>query len=192
MNTGYSITINGLTLTGPAVARQNELFTGAALEFLATLHKEFGHRVAALGLHVGRSSAKGWKALVDRHLVEPPSSFISPRRLSRTEGRIMVGHAPISAGIVDFGLHVFHNSRRLLGEGRAPFISLPGAEGEEELQLWQELFIRAEELLNLPDGTIRAIHLSAGEHDMDDDEDGQASTAAVLMTRSPRAQAEAA
>lgn len=192
MSTGYSITINGITLTGPAAPRQNELFTGAALEFLATLHKEFGHRVAALGLHVGKSSAKGWKALVDRHLAQPPSSFISPRRLSRTEDRIMFGSAPISAGIVDFGLHVFRNSRRLIGEGRAPFISLPGAEGEEELQLWQELFVRAEELLNLPDGTIRAIHLSAGEPDMDDDEDGQASSAAVLMERSPRNHVQAA
>lgn len=183
MNTGHTITINGITLTGPAVARQNELFTAAALEFLATLHKEFGHRVAALGLKVGTHSAKGWQDLVDRHLTEPPSSFISPRRLSRAEDRILCGSGPISAGIVDFGLHVHRNSRRLLSEGRAPFVSLPGTEGEEELQLWQELFIRAEELLDLPEGTIRAIHLSAGEPDMDDDEDGQASNAAVLMSR---------
>lgn len=183
MNTGHTITINGITLAGPAVARQNELFTGGALEFLATLHKEFGHRVAALGLQVGKDSLKGWQDLVDRHLNEPPSSFISPRRLSKAESRILCGSAPVSAGIVDFGLHVYRNSRRLLSEGRAPFISLPGTEGEDELELWQELFIRAEDLLDLPEGTIRAIHLSAGEPDMDDDEDGSESSAAVLMMR---------
>lgn len=183
MNTGDSITINGITLAGPAVARQNELFTASVLEFLAALHRQFGHRVAALGMQVGRGSAKGWQDLVDRHLSEPPSSFISPRRLSKAENRILCGSGPISAGIVDFGLHVFRNSRRLLSEGRAPFVSLPGAEGEEELQLWQDLFIRAEELIGLPEGTIRAIHLSEGEPDMDDDEDGQASSAAVLMAR---------
>jgi malate synthase len=192
MNTGETITINGITLAGPAVPRQNELFTGAALEFLAVLHREFAPRLIELGLgsETPRSSS-GWQALVQRHLTEPPSSFISPRRLSRSEERILCNGSALSAGIVDFGLHIHRNARRLLWEGRAPFVSLPGTEGEEELQLWQELFVRAEELMDLPEGTIRAIHLRPGEPDMDDDEDGQASSAAVLMTR-PGARAKVA
>ncbi|NDK32183.1 aldolase/citrate lyase/malate synthase family protein [Nesterenkonia haasae] len=185
MNTGQTITINGITLAGPSVPRQNELFTGAALEFLAVLHREFSPRLVELGLGSETPrSASGWQALVNRHLTEPPSSFISPRRLTRSEDRILCNGSPLSAGIVDFGLHIHRNARRLMWEGRAPFVSLLGTEGEEELQIWQELFIRAEQLMNLPDGAIRAIHLRPGEPDMDDDEDGQACSAAVLMTRS--------
>lgn len=185
MNTGnYTITINGITLTAPAVPRQSELFTGAALDFLARLHREFAPRLAALGFGEG---AAGYSAdrqsPVAGHPAQSPSSFISPRRLLRVEGRILCDGSPMSAGIVDFGLHIHRSARRLLSEGRAPFVSLPSTDSAQELQLWQDLVIRSEQLMGLPEGSIRAIHLCPGEPDMDDDEDGQACSAAVLMTR---------
>lgn len=189
MNTPSSITINGITLTGPRVPRQNEVLTADALSFLAALHREFGPRVEALDAVDGASDealgeagdvAASWHALIERQLSEPPCAFITPRGLARKEGRILFEGQPLSAGIVDFGLHIFRNARTLMAEGRAPFISLLGLESEEELQLWQDLFVRAEELAGLPDGTIRAIHLGPGEPDQDDDEDGDASSAAVL------------
>lgn len=184
MDTSYTITINGVSLSSPAVPRQNELFTGAALDFLAELHREFAPRMEALGFGGKPAGAPAdWQALVGRYLAQPQSGFISPRRLLRTENKILCDGSPMSAGIVDFGLHLHRCARRLLNEGRAPFVSLPTIETEEELQLWQDLFTRAEQLMGLPDGTIRAIHLGPGEPDMDDDEDGQASSAAVLMTR---------
>lgn len=174
-----------VTLAGPEVPRQAELFTPEALEFLAVLHGEFGLRVQALGGGTAsKSTSCNWSLMVDQHLVEPPSSFISPRRLCRTQDKVMSNGTPVSAGIVDFGLHIHRNAHRLLAEGRAPFVSLPGTETEEELQIWRELFIRAEQLLGLPDGIIRAIHLGPGEPDMDDDEDGEASNAEILVSRS--------
>ncbi|GFZ77070.1 hypothetical protein [Nesterenkonia alkaliphila] len=173
-----------ISLSGPEVPRQDELFTPGALEFLAALHQEFSVRLAALpDQQGGRTVSRDWALLVDQHLSEPPSSFISPQRLTRAQDKVLCHGAGISAGLVDFGLHIFRNAQRLLDDGRAPFVSLPGAETEEELQIWQELFIRAEQLLNLPDGTIRAIHLRPGEPDQDDDEDGQETTAGVLMPR---------
>lgn len=191
MNTGYSI--NGVTLSGPPVPRQNELFTAGALDFLAALHREFAPRLGAMGFTPHTAvSRMDWHALVTRHLAEPPSSFISPRRLMRTEERIQCDSAPMSAGIVDFGLHVYCSARRLLTQGRAPFISLPSTESEEELQIWQDLFIRAEELMGLPEGTVRAIYMGPGEPDMDDDEDGQVSSATVLFSRPGRQQPESA
>lgn len=189
MNTPSSITINGITLTGPRAPRQNEVFTADALSFLAELHREFGPRVEALDAMDGASEqalgeaedfAASWHALIEKQLAEPPCTFITPRGLARPEGRILCEGRPLSAGIVDFGLHIHRNARPLMADGRAPFISLLGLESEEELLLWQDLFIRAEELAGLPDGTIRAIHLGPGEPDLDDDEDGQASSAAVL------------
>lgn len=192
MNTSSSITINGLTLAGPGSAEQGKVFTTEALSFISALHREFGPRIAILrnegevseqALDESEKVARSWKALIDRCLVEPAPSFIAPRGLGRWERRITFQGEPLSAGIVDFALHIQRNAHRLLAEGRAPFISLLGLESEEELMLWQDLFVRAEELLGLPDGTIRAIHMCAGDPDMDDDEDGQASSAAVLTQR---------
>ena len=190
MNTRPEITINGVTLAGPVVPRQNELLTAEALEFLAQLHREFAPRVAELDSSRVQQPHRDpadpsvrWQVLVQRNLAEPPSTFVYPRRLVRSEGFILCDGSPISAGIVDFGLHIHRNARRLLNEGRAPFMSLLGMETEEELKLWQDLFVRSEQLLGLPDCSIRAIHMQAGEPVMDDDEDGEASSAAVLMTR---------
>ncbi|GAA1455452.1 hypothetical protein ACFP47_12375 [Nesterenkonia lacusekhoensis] len=200
MNTPSSITINGITLTGPQAPRQNEVLTADVLSFLATLHREFGPRIEALDAVDGASDealgeaeevAASWYALIDKQLSEPPCTFITPRGLARPEGRILCEGQPLSAGVVDFGLHIFRNARTLIADGRAPFISLLGLESEEELQLWQDLFIRAEELAGLPDGTIRAIHLGPGEPDQDDDEDGDASSAAVLTGASRRMSAAA-
>ena len=173
-----------ITLAGPEAPRQAELFTAETLEFLAALHGEFGLRVQALGGGTASTSTScNWSLIVDQYLVEPPSSFISPRRLRRSQDKVMSNGAPLSAGIVDFGLHIHRNARRLLAEGRAPFVSLPDTESEEELQIWQMLFVRAEQLLGLPNGTIRAMHLGPGEPDMDDDEDGGASNAEILISR---------
>lgn len=173
-----------MTLAGPEVPREAELFTPEALDFLGALHREFGLRVQALG---GDTASRGapcnWSLMVNQHLVAPPSSFISPRRLRRSQDKVMSSGAPISAGIVDFGLHIHRNAQRLLAQGRAPFVSVPDTGSEDELQIWQALFVRAEQLLGLPEGTIRAMHLGPGEPDMDDDEDGGASNAEILIAR---------
>lgn len=178
----HGITINGITLNAPRAPRQNEVFTADALTFLNTLHREFGDRIAELEpgeLQPQRNFAPtpvgqrkraeeaeaSWKALVERYLVEPPSAFATPRRLTRTEDRIFSKGQPLSAGLVDFALHIQRRARRLVSEGRAPFISLLGIESEEELEIWQEMFTRAEELVGLPAGTIRAITFSASEDD---------------------------
>jgi len=186
MMTRPECSINGVSLMGPAVPRQNELFTADALAFLAELHREFGPRAEELNAAAARQPANPadrWRALVEKNLAEPPSTFVCPRRLSAEEHMIVCDGTTLSAGIVDFGLHIHRNARRLLNEGRAPFMSLLGMESEEELQLWKDIFVRSEQLLQLPDCSIRAIHMQAGEPVMDDDEDGQASSAAVLMSR---------
>lgn len=180
------------TLIGPAVPRQDELFTPGALAFLATLHSEFAARLHRLSSQKDSTGAapvdttQFWTRLVEQHLTEPPSSFISPRRLSRTQDKVTTSEAPLSAGVVDFGLPIYRNAQRLLEQGRSPFVSLPETETEEELQIWQDLLDRAEQLLELPDGAIRAMYLRPGEPDMDDDEDGQASSERVLMQRAGR------
>lgn len=87
MNTPSSITINGITLTGPRAPRQNEVLTADALSFLAELHREFGPRVEALDAMDGASEqalgeaedfAASWHALIEKQLAERPARS-SPR-----------------------------------------------------------------------------------------------------------------
>ncbi|MDZ5077750.1 hypothetical protein [Nesterenkonia sp. HG001] len=166
MNTPeLSITINGIALSAPRVPRQKEVLTAEALSFLARLHEEFGARATALGVREDGAGADliieaSWRALITKQLAEPASSIVRPRCLGRREGRMFYRGEALSAGLVDFGIHVHHSARRLLAEGRAPFVELPSFEQEEEVALWQEIFSRAEQLLEIPDGTIRAIHLN--------------------------------
>ncbi|GAB3842494.1 hypothetical protein [Nesterenkonia populi] len=172
-----------ITITAERAPRQDEVFTEDLLQFLGQLHEEFGPRIASLRA-AGEASADArgeaedfaasWSALVGKHLAEPPCTFITPRGLARAEARIQSDGEASSAGVVDFGLHLHRNGRRLLDEGRAPFISLLGLESEDELRLWQDLFQRAEQLLDLPGGTIRAICFSAA------DAEEEQETAAVL------------
>ncbi|GAA1144511.1 hypothetical protein [Nesterenkonia lutea] len=179
---GNAITINGITLTAARAPRQNEVFTADALTFLSSLHREFGARIAELepGEPQPQQNNRGgvtgqqdpaaeaeasWRALVEKHLAQTDCAFATPRRLTRSEDRIFSQGQPLSGGLVDFGLHIHRCARRLVSEGRAPFISLLGLESEQELEIWQEMFARAEELIGLPAGTIRAITFSTAEDD---------------------------
>lgn len=186
MMTRPECSINGVSLMSPDVRRQNELFTADALAFLAELHREFGPRIEELDRSVTPQPAHPgahWQALVEKNLAEPPSTFVCPRRLADDEHLILCDGEPISAGIVDFGLYIHRYAHRLLSEGRTPFMSLLGLESQAESDIWQDLFIHSEQLLGLADGCIRAICMQDGEPVMDEDEDGAASSAAVLMTR---------
>ncbi|WP_300342733.1 hypothetical protein [Nesterenkonia sp.] len=195
MSTDQQITINGLTLTGPPTPREKEVCTAEALEFLSALHRRFGDRAEQLrsdedaqrNAQASPAAASGtWRQLMERHLEQEPAPFITPRALGAEEPRIRCGEAPLSAGIVDFGLHIHSSARRLLHQGRAPFISLLGLETEAELELWQDLFAAAEEMKDLPFGTIRAIHLAPRCPEADE-EDAQDETEAVLVPRTPPA-----
>ena len=60
---------------------------------------------------------------------------------------------------MDFGLYFFHNARRLLAQGKGPYFYLPKIENHLEARLWNDIFILAQDLLGIPQGTIRATVL---------------------------------
>src|SRR5262249_23461865 len=66
---------------------------------------------------------------------------------------------PIPASIFDFGLSFFHNARALVEKGSGPYYYLPKLESHLEARLWNDIFARAEELLGIRRGTIRATVL---------------------------------
>jgi malate synthase len=248
------ITLNGITLTGPPVCRQEEVLTPQALEFVAKLHQATaarrrellvqrenrrksiarGHdpkflpgtrhiredtswRVAppAPGLEDRRveitgpvekkmtinalnSGAKVWLAdmedsstpswsnvingqlnltdvlerridftsdagkeykLTGQTLTDLPTIVVRPRGWHLPEKHMLIGGEPVAGGIVDFGLYFFHNAQRLIAQGRGPYFYLPKIESHLEARLWNDVFILAQDLLGIPQGTIRATVL---------------------------------
>ncbi|VXC36507.1 malate synthase A [Arthrobacter sp. 9AX] len=88
-----------------------------------------------------------------------PTIVVRPRGWHLPEKHMLIDGAPIAGGIVDFGLFFFHNARRLLAQGKGPYFYLPKIENHLEARLWNDIFILAQDLLGIPQGTIRATVL---------------------------------
>jgi malate synthase A len=85
--------------------------------------------------------------------------MVRPRGWHLDEAHILVDGAPAPAGLVDFGLFMHHNARRLSANGSAPYFYLPKLECHEEAELWDDAFVIAQEAVGLPVGTIKATVL---------------------------------
>jgi malate synthase len=90
---------------------------------------------------------------------ELPTIVVRPRGWHLPEKHMIIDGAPVAGGIVDFGLFFFHNARRLLAQGKGPYFYLPKIENHLEARLWNDIFILAQDLLGIPQGTIRATVL---------------------------------
>jgi malate synthase len=85
--------------------------------------------------------------------------LVRPRGWHLVEKHLEVDGAPISASLFDFGLYFFHNAHELIQRGSGPYFYLPKMESHLEARLWNEVFVRAQQLVGLPNGTIRATAL---------------------------------
>jgi malate synthase len=94
-----------------------------------------------------------------RPAAELPTIVVRPRGWHLPEKHMLIDGEPIAGGIVDFGLFFFHNARRLLAQGKGPYFYLPKIENHLEARLWNDIFILAQDLLGIPQGTIRATVL---------------------------------
>ena len=84
---------------------------------------------------------------------------VRPRGWHLEERHIVVDGVPISASIADFGLYFYHNATELTARGSGPYFYLPKMESHLEARLWNDVFVLAQELLDVPRGTIRATCL---------------------------------
>lgn len=89
----------------------------------------------------------------------PSTIVVRPRGWHLDERHVLVDGQPVVAALFDFGLFFFHNARRLLGRDSGPYFYLPKIESHKEARLWNEVFVHAQEALELPIGTIRATVL---------------------------------
>jgi len=88
-----------------------------------------------------------------------PTIVPRPRGWHLPERHLLVDGAPTVAALVDAGLYLFHNAAEQLARGSGPYFYLPKMEGALEARLWALVFDRAEQVLGLPDGSIRATML---------------------------------
>ena len=95
-------------------------------------------------------------------MVEPdkrPTIVVRPRGWHLPEKHFVVDGEPISASLFDFGLYFFHCARRQVASGAGPYFYLPKMQSHLEARLWNDVFVHAQQLLGIPQGTIRATVL---------------------------------
>jgi malate synthase len=85
--------------------------------------------------------------------------LVRPRGWHLFEKHFLVDGRPAPAGIFDFGLYFFHNAKELLARGSGPYFYLPKMESHLEARLWNDIFVRAQEKLGVPRGSIKATVL---------------------------------
>jgi malate synthase len=85
--------------------------------------------------------------------------LVRPRGWHLPEKHLKIDGEPVGGGLVDFGLHAFHNARRLHEKGLGLYLYLPKLEHHLEARLWNDVFDFAEDALGVPKGTIRATVL---------------------------------
>jgi malate synthase len=85
--------------------------------------------------------------------------LVRPRGWHLPERHLLVDGDQVSGSLFDFGLYLFHNGRRLLEKGSGPYLYLPKLESHLEARLWNDVFVFAEEELDLPPGSIKATVL---------------------------------
>src|SRR6201991_3052278 len=85
--------------------------------------------------------------------------IVRPRGWHLDEKHVKVDGQRVSGGIFDFALFLFHNAGEQIARGDGPFFYLPKLESHLEARLWNDIFVRAQDALGIPQGTIKATVL---------------------------------
>ncbi|KAK3697107.1 hypothetical protein QZH41_016920, partial [Actinostola sp. cb2023] len=165
-----------MELSGPPLHMDREyqtLLTPQAVTFVVNLVKHFDYQVSETDLDDGHCPTWGnqLRGLYNVHqfvhgnmpgvpnMSNAPLVILRPRAWNMLEHNMMVDGKVIPGALFDFGLHIFHNGRKMLEQGDGPFLYLPKLESHLEVRLWNDVFSWAEEHLGLPFGCIKACVL---------------------------------
>jgi malate synthase len=85
--------------------------------------------------------------------------LVRPRGWHMLEKHVLVDGAPVSAGMFDFALFMFHSAKAAMAQGSGPYFYLPKMESHLEARLWNEIFVTTQDHLGIPQGTIKATVL---------------------------------
>jgi malate synthase len=84
---------------------------------------------------------------------------VRPRGWHLDEKHLLVDGERMSGSLFDFGLYFFHCAQRQLDRGSGPYYYLAKLQDHREARLWNDVFVRAQDLRGIPRGTIRATVL---------------------------------
>ena len=90
---------------------------------------------------------------------ETATLLVRPRGLHLEEKHLKLNEEFLSGSLVDFGLFFYHNANTQIAQGLAPYFYLPKLEHYEEARWWNDVFIFAQEFLNIPQKSIKATVL---------------------------------
>ena len=89
----------------------------------------------------------------------PATLLVRPRGWHLPEKHVMVDGMPASGSLFDFSIYLFNNARERLQNGPGIYFYLPKLEHYLEARLWNDVFVRAQDLLGIPHGSIKATVL---------------------------------
>ncbi len=81
--------------------------------------------------------------------------MVRPRGLHLEESNLLVDGRPVSAALFDFGLHIFHNAKLMVGGRAGPYLYLPKLETREEARFWESVLTYTERQVGLAPGTVK-------------------------------------
>jgi malate synthase len=85
--------------------------------------------------------------------------LVRPRGWHLDERHFTVDGQPMSGGLFDLGLYLFHSAKSAIANGSGPYFYLPKMQSHLEARLWNDVFVFAQDYIGIPQGTIRATVL---------------------------------
>jgi malate synthase len=85
--------------------------------------------------------------------------IVRPRGWHLPEKHVVVDGRPVAGALFDFAVYLANNHAALAARGSGPYFYLPKLESHLEARLWNDVFVAAQEYLDIPRGTIRATVL---------------------------------
>ncbi len=90
---------------------------------------------------------------------DPAVLHVRPRGWHLDEKHVLVDGKPVPASLFDFGLYFYHNAKALVAKGSGPYFYLPKMESHLEARLWNDVFVYAQQVKGIEQGTIKATVL---------------------------------
>ncbi|WP_312090186.1 malate synthase A [Chryseobacterium sp.] len=85
--------------------------------------------------------------------------LVRPRGLHLSEKHIEINGSLASASLIDFGIYFFRNAKKLIQNGSGAYFYLPKLEHYKEARWWNDVFVFAQNYLDIPQGSIKATVL---------------------------------
>jgi malate synthase len=85
--------------------------------------------------------------------------LVRPRGWHLSEKHVLVDGERASGSLFDFAMYFFHNAKYRVEQGGGIYLYLPKMEHYLEARLWNDVFVKAQDLLGVPQGTVKGTVL---------------------------------